>query len=34
MITVSNQRIWQVGTGDSTRDYSKLCLDYGIAIVG
>ncbi|MCK4432634.1 MAG: hypothetical protein KAV48_01750, partial [Methanomicrobia archaeon] len=34
MIKIDNQRIWQIGTGDATRDYSKLCLDFGIAIVG
>ena len=31
---IENQHIWQIGTGDATRDYSKLCLDFGIAIVG
>lgn len=34
MVTVGKQRMWQIGSGDSTRDYSKLCLDFGIAILG
>jgi len=26
--------MWQIGTGDNTRDYTDICLDYSIAIVG
>jgi len=32
--TKEEEKIWQVGSGDKTRDYSRFCLDYGIAIVG
>lgn len=30
----NNAKIWQVGSGDETRPFDKICLDYGIAIVG
>lgn len=29
-----NNNLWQVGTGDSTRDYFEIFLRYGVAIVG
>jgi len=31
---IENQTIWQIGTGDNTRDYTDICLDFEIAIVG
>jgi len=31
---IDNQTMWQIGTGDNTRDYTDICLDYSIAIVG
>lgn len=34
MQVITNEPLWQIGTGDYTRDYSKMCLDFGIAIVG
>ena len=34
MIKIDNQIIMQIGTGDNTRDYTDICLDFGIAIVG
>jgi len=34
MEIITNQPLWQIGTGDNTRDYSKTCLDFGIAMVG
>ncbi len=34
MIKINNETIWQVGSGDGTRDYSNVCLEFGIAIVG
>lgn len=30
----TNKKIWQVGAGDGSRDYSKILLDFGIILVG
>jgi hypothetical protein len=31
---IIDQKLWQIGSGDNSRDYSKMCLDFGIAMVG
>lgn len=31
---IDKQNVWQIGSGDPSRDYSKICLDFGIAMVG
>ncbi len=33
-LQIDNARIWQIGSGDETRSYSDICLNYGIAMVG
>jgi hypothetical protein len=30
----TEKRYWQIGSGQGERDYSRECLDYGIAFVG
>jgi hypothetical protein len=30
----TKERYWQIGSGRGERDYSRECLDYGIAFVG
>lgn len=31
---IDKQNVWQIGSGDPSRDYSKMCLDFGITMVG
>jgi hypothetical protein len=33
-LDLSDKTIWQIGSGDSSRDYSKVFLDFGVALVG
>ena len=33
-LPITNQNIWQIGSGDSSRDYSLIFLDFGVALVG
>lgn len=33
-LDVNTNEIWQIGSGNESRDYCQLCLDYGIAIAG
>lgn len=32
--TINNTPVWQIGSGDDTRSYSDICLNFGIAMVG
>lgn len=29
-----NDKLWQIGSGDDSRDYNKVCFDFGVALVG
>ncbi len=31
---ISDRRVWQVGAGDTDRDYGEICLKYDVMIVG
>lgn len=33
-LDMDNKNIWQIGSGDSSRDYSDVFLDFGVALVG
>lgn len=33
-IDLSNKKVWQIANGDSSRDYSSVFLDFGVALVG
>lgn len=33
-LNIGNKTLWQIGSGDGTRDYSNICLKYGVAILG
>ena len=33
-LSITKQKIWQIGSGDSSRDYSQIFLDFGVALVG
>jgi hypothetical protein len=33
-LNIDNKRTWQIGSGDSSRDYSNVFLEFGVALVG
>jgi len=33
-LNIEGKSIWQIGSGDSSRDYSNVFLDFGVALVG
>lgn len=33
-MNLDNRKIWQVAAGDNNRDFVKICLDYGVILLG